>query len=252
MVALLTRRAGTPLACAPEELRGRAGYVNAMSAIFGIVHFDGQPVAEGDLNLMSAALAVHGPDGNGVWLEGRVGLGQRLARFTPEDCFERQPAVDAEGQRVLVSDARIDNRPELMEELGIPPAEARELPDSAFILRAYDKWGADCARHLVGAFVFALHDLKERSVLIVRSPLGERALFYHDPVSVDSTPPNDIESHADSLLTAVHGECFVPEISRHHNNKAGHRLDPALLPRAPHSRLVRSRVADPQPANPTI
>jgi asparagine synthase (glutamine-hydrolysing) len=151
-----------------------------MSAIFGIVHFDGAPVAEGDLNLMSAALVRHGPDGGGVYLDGNVGLGQRLARFTPEDCLERQPVVDAERRRVLVSDARIDNRPELMEELRIPLAEARELPDSAFILRAHDKWGADCAGHLVGAFVFALHDLKERRVLIARSPLGERSLFYYE------------------------------------------------------------------------
>src|SRR5580704_9874080 len=70
---------------APGGLRGGAGNVNAMSAIFGIVHFDGQPVAESDLNLMSAALAAHGPDGEGVRLDGNVGLGQRLMRFTPED-----------------------------------------------------------------------------------------------------------------------------------------------------------------------
>ena len=160
LMAELTRRAGTPTGSTSEELRGQTGYVNTMSAIFGIVHFDGAPVAEGDLNLMSAALAAHRPDGEGVWQDGNFGLGQCLTRFTPEDYLERQPVVDTERQQILVCDARIDNRPALIEELGIPPTEARELPDSAFILRAYDKWGADCAGHLVGAFIFALHDLR--------------------------------------------------------------------------------------------
>jgi asparagine synthase (glutamine-hydrolysing) len=151
-----------------------------MSAIFGIVHFDGKPVAQAELELMNNALAAHGPDGNGVRIERHVGLGQRLMRFTPEDCLERQPAVDAGGQLVLVSDARIDNRPELMDELGIPHMEARELPDSAFILRACQRWGFDGPRHLVGAFVFALYDLRAQTVLIARSPMGERSLFYHE------------------------------------------------------------------------
>ncbi len=149
-----------------------------MSAIFGIVHFDGKPVTHAELELMNQALAAHGPDSNGVRIERHVGLGQRLMRFTPEDCLERQPAVDGGGKVILVSDARIDNRPELMDELGIPQTEACELPDSAFILRAYDKWGRDCPRHLIGTFVFALYDPREQSVLIARSPLGERSLFY--------------------------------------------------------------------------
>ena len=151
-----------------------------MSAIFGIVHFNGKPVEQAELELMNQALAAHGSDTNGVRIERHVGLGQRLMRFTPEDCLERQPAVDTGGQLILVSDARIDNRPELMDELGIPHWEARELPDSAFILRACQRWGFDSPRHLVGAFVFALYDLRAQTVLIARSPMGERSLFYHE------------------------------------------------------------------------
>ena len=151
-----------------------------MSAIFGLINLDGRPAAEADLNLMSAALSAHGPDGNYVWTKGNVGLGQRLTRFMPEDCLDRQPAIHGERQHLLVADARIDNRPELREELGISPEEARELSDSAFILRAYGKWGTECPRHLIGAFVFALCDPREQIVLIVRSPMGERSLFYYE------------------------------------------------------------------------
>src|SRR5437879_6172391 len=115
-----------------------------MSAIYGIVNFDRSPVSEADLDPMTRALSAYGPDGGGVWAGGHVGLGQRLMCFTPEDRLERQPLKSPGGEHVLVADARIDNRPELIRELGISGAEAREMPDSAFILRAYAKWGLDC------------------------------------------------------------------------------------------------------------
>ncbi len=61
-----------------------------MSAIFGVVHFDGSPLDPADLAAMRAALAHHGVDG-GLWREGSVGMGQRRLPFTPQDAYERQP-----------------------------------------------------------------------------------------------------------------------------------------------------------------
>jgi len=136
-------------------------------------------VAAHDLDIMSAALAAHGQDGNGSWIGKHVGLGHRLMCFTPEDRLERQPLGGAEGLYALVADARIDNRPELLHELSIPPVEAGDMPDSAFILRSYQKWGLDCCSHLVGDFVFALCDSREDHILIARSPMSTRSLFYH-------------------------------------------------------------------------
>src|SRR5512146_3490165 len=120
-----------------------------MSAIFGLYNLSGEPVAHPILERMSAALAAHGADANGIWTDGPVGLGQRLMRFTPEDCFERQPLVSGDGQRILVSDGRIDNRPELIVDLAMSPRHAATTPDSEFILRAYEKWGQNCPRHLI-------------------------------------------------------------------------------------------------------
>jgi asparagine synthase (glutamine-hydrolysing) len=151
-----------------------------MGAIFGIIHLDGRPASRSDLDLMSTALAVHGPDGNRLWYQGNIGFGERLMCFTPEDRRDVGRATDNCGGPVIIGDARIDNRPELADELRIPAAEARELSDSAFILTAYEKWGLDCLTHLIGAFVFALCDLRQQRVLIARSPMGERSLFYYE------------------------------------------------------------------------
>jgi asparagine synthase (glutamine-hydrolysing) len=150
-----------------------------MSAIFGLVHQGGRAAAERDLDLMGTALAAHGPDRYGIWVGEQFGLGQRLMSFTPQDLLERQPLIGTEGRHVLVTDGRIDNRPELMHELGIPSPEARAMPDSAFILRSYQKWGAECCSRLIGDFVFALCDLHKSHVLIARSAMSTHALFYH-------------------------------------------------------------------------
>ena len=150
-----------------------------MSAIFGFFNLNGQPISKTDLERMSAALADYGSDGGGIWAQGPVGLGQRLMCFTPEDRFERQPLVSADGRYVLVCDGRIDNRPELMCELDISPAEARELPDSFFVLNAYAKWGEDCVQQLVGFFAFAVWDVREERLLLARSPIGAPLLLHH-------------------------------------------------------------------------
>ena len=77
-----------------------------MSAIFGVVHFDGRPVEQQDLARMAVALAHHGTEGGGIWLDGAVGLGQRLRRFTPPDALERQPLISAKITQLYLSQLR--------------------------------------------------------------------------------------------------------------------------------------------------
>jgi asparagine synthase (glutamine-hydrolysing) len=186
---------------------------------------------------MNAALAAHGPEGGGTWIGRHVALGQRLMRFTPEDFFERQPLVSRSGRHILVTDARLDNRPELAESLGIAGPELRQMPDSDIILRAYEKWGTECPRYLIGAFVFALYDAREEQLLLARSPLGERPLYYYEAagsLAFSSAPKGlfalpgvpreiDLQSLADFLVLAPHepGRSFFFRLKR---LKAGHVL----------------------------
>lgn len=149
-----------------------------MSAIFGIVNLNGQQVSIEALRLMDSALIPFGSDGDGIWAVDHVGLGQRLMGFTPEDRFEQQPLISSDGKRVLVCDGRLDNRYELIATLGVNSLEAKQIPDSAFILKAYEKWGCDCALYLVGEYSFALWDDRTKHLLLTCSPLGGRPLFY--------------------------------------------------------------------------
>jgi len=149
-----------------------------VSAIFGLVAVHGDGLPGQALEAMRSALADHGGDGGGIWAVGGAGLGQQLKLATPEDRFERQPLVSRDGLRVLVSDGRIDNRLELSGDLELP-SPPRSVPDSAFILAAYERWGTDCGQHLVGSFSFAIWDAGVKRLLLSRSPFSARPVFFH-------------------------------------------------------------------------
>lgn len=154
-----------------------------MSGIFGILRSDGGEVSERDLERMGNTLAHRGPDGRKFVADGAVGLGHCLMRVNNEDLFEAQPLRDREAGLTLVADCRIDNREDLAEAFGLSFADIRDMPDSAFILRAYKKWGDDCAEHLLGDFAFAIWDGRAKRLLLGRDHMGQRYIHYHQAKS---------------------------------------------------------------------
>ncbi len=152
-----------------------------MSAICAVFRRDGAPVLAAQMTTLLNALAEYGAEA-GSWVPetaaAPVALGCRPWRVTPEDAWYHPPIHSADGSLVLVADARIDNRLELASTLGISAGEARELPDAAFILAAYQAWEQDCPRHLLGDFAFALWDNRRRSLFCARDGVGQRVLFY--------------------------------------------------------------------------
>jgi asparagine synthase (glutamine-hydrolysing) len=153
-----------------------------MSAIFGIVHLDGQPVDLASLQAMQGAMQYWGPDGSGLWHAGAVGLGQLMLHNTPESLYETMPLHSRSGDLVLTASARIDNRDELCEALSVPYPERATTPDGALILKAYERWGAACPDHLLGDWVFAVWDGRRRRLFIARDHHGLTGLYYyHSP-----------------------------------------------------------------------
>jgi len=150
-----------------------------MSAVFGILRFDGGTVNARDLERMGNTLAHRGPDGRKFVTDGAIGLGHCLMRVNQEDLFERQPLRDQAADLTLAADCRIDNRRELAQAFGLSAADVRDLPDSAFILAAYKKWGEDCVEHLLGDFAFALWDGRAGKLVLGRDHMGQRCIHYH-------------------------------------------------------------------------
>ena len=148
-----------------------------MSAIFGFQYRDGRVADPVDLNRISERLSHRGRDGSGNWNDRSVGLGQRLLHTTPESLVETWPIIQGDGRLVLVADARIDNRDELLIKLDMP--RGRTITDGELILSAYQKWGRESPEKLIGDFAYALWDAERNVLFCARDPMGVKPFYYH-------------------------------------------------------------------------
>jgi asparagine synthase (glutamine-hydrolysing) len=149
-----------------------------MSAIAGIWRIAGGPEAAESCERMLSAQSIYGSYKSGVWSEGPVALGRRLAKLLPEDVYDDQPLIGAGGRYVLVADLRLDNRDEMIAMLAISATQAKSMCDAALLLAAIERWGPDCCGRLVGDYAFALWDAAERRLVLARDFLGGRPLHY--------------------------------------------------------------------------
>jgi asparagine synthase (glutamine-hydrolysing) len=159
-----------------------------MSGFCGIWNRDRRPVDEAVLARMSAAIAHRGPDGEGMRIEGPLGLAHRLQRIVPESRTEVQPISDAAG-RCLVFDGRLDERTALLEGIArivrSAPPPAGGAPDPELALAWLGPDGPARLARLEGEFALALFDPREEYLLLARDALGVKPLYWWaDPHTV--------------------------------------------------------------------
>lgn len=149
-----------------------------MSGIFGLIHLDGSPVPFESLQSMCSAMVFWGPDGSQIWHDGSAGLGSLILFNTPESLCERGPIKSSRGF-ILTSEARLDNRPELIHDLGLSLADSSALPDGDLILRAYETWSEETPHHLIGDWSFAAWHPAEKKLFLARDHFGNTGLYYY-------------------------------------------------------------------------
>jgi len=150
-----------------------------MSSIYGILHYNKKPVTTDDLAAVEQPLAHWATDAKGMWTDGNVGLGHLMLYNTPESLHEKLPLHQTDSRLTITADARLDNRDELFNKLDISKTHATEVPDSTLILKAYQKYGEDCAKHLIGDFAFAIWDTNEQKLFCARDHMGIKPFFYY-------------------------------------------------------------------------
>src|SRR2546430_5644347 len=114
-----------------------------MSIQFGAWNFDGRPCTPEYCEKVSATLADYGPDSNEKYAQGGMTILYRAFHTTKESHREKQPHVSPPGA-VITWDGRLDNREELIFELGRPLAA--DSTDVAIVATSYQRWGVDCLR----------------------------------------------------------------------------------------------------------
>ncbi|HEY2850579.1 MAG TPA: asparagine synthase (glutamine-hydrolyzing) [Gemmatimonadaceae bacterium] len=149
-----------------------------MCGIVGIVHRNRDiHVDAGAIRTMCDAIQHRGPDDQGVWVDGPVGLGMR--RLSIIDLVGgRQPIFNEDRSKVIVFNGEIYNYRELRRGLVQRGHRFASDGDTEAILHLYEEAGADVVSHLRGMFGFALWDSASRSLLLARDRFGIKPLYY--------------------------------------------------------------------------
>jgi asparagine synthase (glutamine-hydrolysing) len=149
-----------------------------VSGIAGIIRFDGAPVEAGQIAKITSAMAARGPDGIHHWIAGSVALGHCMLRTTPESRDEIQPLTNEDKSVVMVMDGRLDNREELKQRLQWKGIRVRSNADTELVLGAYEVWGEESPRQLLGDFAFALWDARRKELFCARDHFGVKPFHY--------------------------------------------------------------------------
>jgi asparagine synthase (glutamine-hydrolysing) len=147
-----------------------------MCGIAGIIGNETDVSVE-TIHQMCQTIVHRGPDDEGIYVNGPVGLGMR--RLSIIDVAGGHQPVHNEDRTVwIVFNGEIYNFPELRPELEKRGHRFYTHTDTEVIVHLYEDYGADCVQKLRGMFAFAIYDEKKRSLLLARDRLGQKPLYY--------------------------------------------------------------------------
>ena len=136
-----------------------------------------RPVEEGLLRRMCDAIEHRGPDDEGYYRDGPVGLCMRRLQVI-DLAGGHQPMSNEDGSLRLVFNGEIYNYRQLRQELTGRGHIFKTNSDTETILHLYEEKGVDCVDDLRGMFAFALWDTREQSLMLARDRLGLKPLYY--------------------------------------------------------------------------
>src|SRR5438445_7237183 len=149
-----------------------------MCGIVGIFNFDPARPVDGDLlRVMNATITHRGPDEDGFYLNGPLGMANR--RLSIIGLADGRQTIANEDRTVwTVFNGEIYNYPDLRRELTHRGHTFRTSTDTEVLVHLYEEHGEDFVRELNGMFAIALWDDRRRRLLIYRDRLGEKPLYY--------------------------------------------------------------------------
>src|SRR6185437_8842250 len=149
-----------------------------MCGVAGIFHVDCAPVSPVHLKNMAGALAHRGPDGEGLFIDGALGLGHRRLAIIDLTPSGQQPMQTPDGRFIISYNGEIYNFRELRIELESLGHQFRSRSDTEVLLQAFARWGKGALKRLNGMFAFALWDRAERRLLLARDRYGIKPIYY--------------------------------------------------------------------------
>ena len=151
-----------------------------MCGIAGVLSRRGGPVPDELLKRMSDVIAHRGPDGEGQFAEGPVGLANRRLAIIDPVPESGMPMESTSRNLVITYSGEIYNFRQLRGRLERSGHRFRTRTDTEVAMAAYAEWGPDCVEHFNGMFAFAIWDRRERTLFLARDRYGIKPLYYAD------------------------------------------------------------------------
>ena len=129
------------------------------------------------LKRMRDVITHRGPDDEGIFVDGRVGLGHRRLSIV-DVASGHQPMTNADSSLHITYNGEIYNHADYREPLIARGHVYKTHCDTETILHLYAEYGDDCVDHLRGMFAFAIWDRNKRELFIARDRLGVKPLYY--------------------------------------------------------------------------
>ncbi|MGV2434438.1 MAG UNVERIFIED_CONTAM: hypothetical protein LVT10_05800 [Anaerolineae bacterium] len=146
-----------------------------MCGICGTLNID-QPSQQHTLEAMCAAMLHRGPDEDGFFVQGTIGLGMRRLKIIDLATGKQPITNEVEACRWFTTG-----------NLQLPHVAPALLPHHTFhtqsdtetIVHGYEQWGVAVVERLNGMFAFALWDGHQQRALLARDPSGQKPLYYY-------------------------------------------------------------------------
>uniref|UniRef100_UPI0035659397 asparagine synthase (glutamine-hydrolyzing) n=1 Tax=Roseovarius sp. TaxID=1486281 RepID=UPI0035659397 len=152
-----------------------------MCGLTGLLRSEPSDDITGQVARMTARLVNRGPDDEGVWAEGGIGLGHRRLAILDLSVAGAQPMHSDCGRYVLAYNGEIYNHLDMRHALEVEGATPswRGQSDTETLLAAIAHWGLNqtlCRAH--GMFALAIWDRAEKRLSLARDRMGEKPLYW--------------------------------------------------------------------------
>ena len=149
-----------------------------MCGICGILYTDATQIVDRDVLVgMNRQIAHRGPDDEGFFVEGNMGLAMR--RLSIIDVKTGHQPIANEGENLwIVFNGEIYNHAELRAQLEAQGHRYRTRADTETIIHLYEQYGRDCVKYLRGMFAFAIWDRNTKTFFAARDRLGIKPFYY--------------------------------------------------------------------------
>ncbi len=149
-----------------------------MCGICGKFNFGSDaPVTRRELERMAGSIAHRGPDDEGYFVDGSLGLGFRRLSII-DLAGGHQPMSDQDEAVWVVFNGEIYNFKELRAELEGHGHVFRTRCDTEVIVHGYRQWGDEVLNRLNGMFGLAVWDVKRRRLMLARDAFGIKLVYY--------------------------------------------------------------------------